>query len=247
MPSDGAGGRSGGDGDRGSGGSTGGGERGGGGSRGGFGGVADSVSGGFGLGGRAGEVARGAMGGIGGEFGGGSRGSSGGGSNGRSGGYGVGATGMNSINDARTSMGLGPAQSVEQAQKSLSDAQEKAKQDAIASKTIKTIARGLGLGLGGPFGLGAAAMTVAEKYGRHDSELSDMEKAAQANGMGDTNNTDSYITEALAGNLNANDPAQKALLDSVKPPTTSTQQEQPPASKVAPTMTREELKKYARS
>ena len=178
MPSDGAGGRSGGDGDRGSGGSTSGGGRGGGGgsgsgkgtnkenNKGGFGGVADSVGGGFGMSSVSGNTAAG-VGGAG--FGGGR-----------------GNKSSSNKGDSSTPQGL---RSIEDAHKGLAIAGpqlSRARDNAVATNLARGLTA-LGMVTGFPgFSIASALTKAARDYGRGYADRTDMEKAADALGMGAT-------------------------------------------------------------
>jgi hypothetical protein len=99
--------------------------------------------------------------------------------------------------------------------------------------------RGLGAVVGAPVAAAGHVMSAVAKYGRVEGELSDMERAARANGMGDTQRGDgSAMAKALAGNLNLKDPAQKALHDSIIPPA---------PTGPTPTKTGAQLREYARA
>ena len=183
MPSDGAGGRSGGDGDRGSGGSTGGGR--GGGGRGGGGGRKESgfgglgYSGGFGIGSVAGNTAAG-VGGAG--YGGGNMGSS----NNRGGGSST-PSGLRSIADMQRGLSIaGPQLS-------------RARDNAFATGLSHGLTA-LGMVTGFPgFSVASKAVSLARDYGRGYAERTSMEKAAEARGMGAPQRGDSTVSGGLAG------------------------------------------------
>lgn len=178
MPSDGAGGRSGGDGDRGSGGSTGGGRGGGGGRKeSDFGGL--GYSGGFGIGSVAGNTAAG-VGGAG--YGGGNIGSS----NNRGGGSST-PSGLRSIADMQRGLSIaGPQLS-------------RVRDNAFAT-TLSHGLTALGMVTGFPgFSIASKAVSLARDYGRGYADRTAMEKAAAANGMGETQRGGDALSSGLSG------------------------------------------------
>ena len=186
MPSDGAGGRSGGDGDRGSGGGgRGGGERGGGGR-----GKKESDFGGLGFGGGGfgiGSVAGNTAAGVGGAGFGGNYGTAG--KNGAGGNRGdLGApNGLRSVANAHAGLGIaGPQLS-------------RARDNSFATGLSYGLTA-LGMVTGFPgFSIASRAVSLARDYGRGYADRTAMEKAAAANGMGETQRGGDALSSGLSG------------------------------------------------
>ena len=103
--------------------------------------------------------------------------------------------------------------------------------------------RGLGVVTGPMASLAGWGFSTAAKHGRVNGELSDMERAARANGMGDSQGGEGGGMGSLIASLDPNDPAQKALADAIAAQTPTA----PTPKTYKPHMTGPELQAYARA
>ncbi len=123
----------------------------------------------------------------------------------------------NSVNDSRAHFGLGPVGTPSEAQGAL----DKYSSDRSAWNGIKYGTMVVGALLGVPTLPATALGTAAVNYGRTEAELTDMERAARANGMGDVQRGDGgdkavEFSDGMSGNYHLPKDAYDTLVEMAK-------------------------------